>query len=175
MTSNDIPVPTLPIPISNYQQQIRNNMKELERDNTSLAYDPKAAEFKKFCRHVYGDNDYSEVVTEEKMYLFLLYQAHRGQRKTGGRRTTTGFNPADYDQVMSDPQNLDISLSGDRIGFEAVTQYYSAVLKVLADQPFNRLTKAEARSSRVVQLLNMVTSIDLGEAAEGRCWKAKLC
>jgi hypothetical protein len=148
--------PSLAIPISNFQQQIQHNMRDLAKNNTSLAYDPKAEEFKKFCRHVYGDNEYAEIVTEEKMYLFLLYQSHRTKRKQGGRRTVTGFDAMDYDQLMSNPQNLNIALGGARIGHEAVTQYYSAVLKVLEGQPFNRLTKSEARSSRVVQLLTMV-------------------
>ncbi len=157
--TNQFPVPSAPIPVSIFQQQIRSNMKELSKDNTRLAYDSKAEEFKKFCRHVYGDNDYSEVVTEEKMYLFLLYQSHRGPRKRGGRKPMVGFDPNDYDRVMASPQNLGISVGGERIGFEAVTQYYSAVLKVLDDQSFNRLTKAEVRSSRVVQLLTMVNVI----------------
>ena len=150
-------------PMSVYQQSILNTMDSLSRDNTKLAYDPKAEEFKKFCHHIYGmeGQEYCEVVTEEKMYMFLLYQAHRDKRKRGktsaNRDNQHGFNSSDYDSVMGNLSSFDLNRPGQMIGFQALIQYYSAVLKLLDSQTFNRLTREQARSARVKQLLSMVS------------------
>ena len=45
--------------------------------NTTSAYEPKALEFHNFCKSLYGGCASATLVTPEKVFGFLYYQAHR--------------------------------------------------------------------------------------------------
>ena len=55
--------------------------------NTTSAYEPKALEFHNFCKSLYGGCASATLVTPEKVFGFLYYQAHRlkylKKRKSG--------------------------------------------------------------------------------------------
>jgi hypothetical protein len=72
--------------------------------NTSLAYDPKAAEYNTFCDCVYSDYQPSTHYTigTEKVFLFLFYQAFRNKCKKGGKKGELhGFDFKDYTTVVN--------------------------------------------------------------------------
>ena len=47
--------------------------------NTKSAYTPKTIEFMGFCRSLYGKEPEDQLVTPEKLFGFLYYQAHRAK------------------------------------------------------------------------------------------------
>lgn len=153
-SSNVQPI-QIPFQISAIEDAVNAQMTELSKDNTQKAYGNKGKEFLQFCRELYArEGDMATMVSEEKLYLFLYYQAHRKKRKQGARVAAT-FNLADYQQVMGQPTDS-ITLASDVVGYDCVNQYYSAVLKVLESQErYNHLRKVDIRSSRVVRLLTL--------------------
>ena len=48
-------------------------VKNCERDNTTIAYDGKQQEFKEFCKAVYPNEEYNLVVNHERVYRFFFY------------------------------------------------------------------------------------------------------
>ena len=57
---------------------VRNAIRKEGPDNTKLAYDPKITEFKQYCRSVFShQGELAEIVTKEKAFGFLLYNAYR--------------------------------------------------------------------------------------------------
>jgi hypothetical protein len=69
--------------------------------NTSIAYDPKVAEFNGYCDAMYAHVgvDIRYQVTPEKVYNFLFFQSHCEKKKTGrgkaGEREKAGvFSPS---------------------------------------------------------------------------------
>ena len=61
------------------QQVIRESNSNKIR-NTNRAYDPKMLEFRQFCASLYGNDYLAQIVTEEKNFAFLFYQAHREKK-----------------------------------------------------------------------------------------------
>ena len=51
-----------------------------EPKNTTAAYDPKSQEFINYCRSLYKDEDDCEVITPDKVFGFMYYQAYRGKK-----------------------------------------------------------------------------------------------
>ena len=71
--------------------------------NTNKAYKPKETEFLQFARTVFSDHPIPDIVTEEKVFAFLYYQAYRrpkkrGRSKRGQNRNV--FDLAEYNNVM---------------------------------------------------------------------------
>ena len=56
-------------------------------DNNKLAFEPKKEEFKAFCTMVKGgESDATQfLVTKEKVYEFMFYQAFQEKKKQGGK------------------------------------------------------------------------------------------
>ena len=48
-------------------------------NNTKRAYQPRITEFMQFCESVYAEDANPLLVTEEKAYGFIYYQAHRSK------------------------------------------------------------------------------------------------
>ena len=113
-----------------------------KRKNTSLAYDPKGNEFLSFCRQKYPAQPFPELVTEEKLFIFLYYQSYRGARKRGrrkGTRASNEENEAEAEEIFSlEHFEYIINQNGEQItqaessfvGYDTVNQYYSAILKI---------------------------------------------
>jgi hypothetical protein len=113
-----------PFQTTKNEDAINAQMQELTRGNTSKAYDNKGLEFLQFCREVYSrEGELATMVSEEKLYLFLYYQAHRGKRKAGAKRAAV-FSITDYNDVMNRPI-ASISETTNVIGYDCLNQYYS--------------------------------------------------
>jgi hypothetical protein len=129
---------------------------DFQRKNTSLAYNPKIKEFKDFCHYEYPNSEHPTIVTEERTFAFLFYQAFRKLRPRGGskkKNDETAFDPQDYERIKSEenPQGT--------CSYEVVNSYLCAVLKLHTyqrDESCNNLSKEQIRSRRVKTLLDMV-------------------
>ena len=105
--------------------------------NTKKAYQPKITEFKQFCDSIYGGEDNPRFVTEEKVYGFVSYHAHRTKLTTNKKKSISDeavqrFDRLDYDKVLDliesfDHEEADWSHFGDVGGFDMVNQYLCAV------------------------------------------------
>jgi hypothetical protein len=62
-------------------------------DNTRRAYSSKREELKQYCRALYPHQENPYYITEEKVFTFLWYQAHREKRRSG--RAATGRRQRD--------------------------------------------------------------------------------
>ena len=158
--TNQIEFPTGTIPITILEDAISNGLEKMRKSNTKLAYDPKGMEFLDMCKHVYSHDEFCTVVTEEKLYLFLFYQAHRnlrnrGPRKQKGAADSSAFNKEEYDSIMSNRTQFGLNNTSIKVGYDVINQSYSSVLKILDSQSrFNRVTKEQLRSKRVKDLLS---------------------
>jgi hypothetical protein len=67
-------------------------------DNTSIAYDPKVAEFCGYCNAMYRHTGVNirYQVTPEKVYNFLFYQSHREKKKQVKLRKERGRRPVSF-------------------------------------------------------------------------------
>ena len=138
-------------PYASQAQIIQANSYSFERENTSKSYDPKIEEFKDFCLYEYPGSDYPTIVTEEKTFAFLYYQAYRKLRPRGGKKKK--FDPQDYARVKSEtnPQG--------ETSYEVVNACLSAIIKLFErqrDNNCNNLVKEQIRSERVTRLLALV-------------------
>jgi hypothetical protein len=70
---------------------------------TSNAYDPKVAEYYEFVDSVYPNDPFRAVLSANKVFFFMWYQAMRPQKKRGGkaRTNTPHFDRSDYNTVMA--------------------------------------------------------------------------
>lgn len=146
------------------------------RVNTAKAYDPKKQEFLAFCDHMYAGKPVTTryVVTEDKLYFFLFYQAYRskkkgggGKRKSDGSRQPHEFDPEDYDRVWSEfgsrnlPEGATPPDPENPLGFSMVNQYKAAVRKLYDQQRIeyvnNRLWE-NVCTPRVHELMTMVAN-----------------
>eukprot|EP00536_Pseudo-nitzschia_multiseries_P008972 jgi/Psemu1/21960/gm1.21960_g len=73
--------------------------------NTQLAYGQKGEEFLQYCTSVFSSCGYStQIVTEEKVFGFLFYQAYQTQRTRGRKKQQSQmqiFDGDDYHTVMA--------------------------------------------------------------------------
>ena len=138
--------------------------------NTKRAYQPRITEFKQFCESVYAEEANPFIVTEEKAYGFISYNAHRAKVENKNRKSTTDnsvqrFERADYDKVM----NLIASFNheehnwdhfGDVLEFDSVNIYLCAVKTLMArqrDEGINSLQNWDLMTERMKLLLILVT------------------
>jgi hypothetical protein len=98
---------------SQQAQNVLNDSRVLEKENTNRAYDGKAREFEEFCESVFSSlpDHCRKTVTEEKLFGFLYYQSFRQQRSRGIKRNSQGssrqtFDIYDYNEVMNHPNRL---------------------------------------------------------------------
>ena len=85
-------------------QQVLRESNSNKIANTNRAYDPKMLEFKQFCASLYGNDYLAPIVTEEKIFAFLFYQAYREKKTKKSRQlctdsTVSRFDREDYNEV----------------------------------------------------------------------------
>ena len=84
---------------------INNQTKTAGQDNTSLAYDSKIIEFKQYCHSIFAsEGALAEVVTPDKAFGFVLYNAFWQKIKSTGRRkrgdgSVVRFDRSNYNLV----------------------------------------------------------------------------
>ena len=79
------------------QQTVFNIDQETRPVNTMLAYEGKQAEFVEFCRYIFPSESpalVQELVTADKLYMFLWYQSLRGKHKPGKKKRHSNGNEA---------------------------------------------------------------------------------
>ena len=139
-------------------QRILDHEDQLTRRNTNLAYGRKGQGFPAFCQAVYSEHEFPTIVTEEKVFGFLYYQAYRQARKRGRKRWNTGdvslFDVDDFRAVLAAD-----SYHEKPVAYDVVNQYLCSILKIWkrqVDMNANNLTKDQIRSERVHRLLATV-------------------
>ena len=86
---------------------INNQTKKAGQDNTALAYDSKIIEFKQYCHSVFASQGFqAELVTEDKAFGFMLYNAYRekvtsNDRKKRGDCNVIRFSRENYNVVCT--------------------------------------------------------------------------
>ncbi|KAI8834181.1 hypothetical protein BJ741DRAFT_565676, partial [Chytriomyces cf. hyalinus JEL632] len=150
--------------------------------NTQLAYNRKGAEFLAYCREIFAEQAIPITVTEEKLFGFLYYQAHRPQCKRGKKPggSAVVFNRDEFNSVMhasessqqshapeSGQQSVENTIT-KKAAYEMLNQYYCSILKIWqgqVDMNANNLSKEQLRSQRVKMLLGSVQKRKKREAA----------
>ena len=103
VTETPMPSPWLPIPqlFSIKTSALMNNQtKKAGQDNTLLAYEPKIKEFQQYCHSVFASEGSSaEIVTADKAFGFLVYNAFREKKKTRGRKKQGSGNVPRFDRL----------------------------------------------------------------------------
>lgn len=145
-------------PYAAHSQRLLEEVAQTRPANTLTAYEPKAKEFIDFCNEKYADRGapYAELVSEEKVFAYLLYQAHRKKGK-GGKGRNRKFDAVDFELVLRDFENGKVF--NDVVGYDVLNQSLSSILKLWkyqSDMGANSLRKDEIRSTRVNELLNHV-------------------
>ena len=103
--------------------------------NTNRAYGPKEKEFLAFAREIFSNQALPDIVTEEKVFAFLFYQAYRSPKKRGRRRRDSNqavFNSDDYREVLASASTNNESKKLN--GYDIVNQYLCAILKLWHSQ-----------------------------------------
>ena len=151
---------------------VKHDAREQEKfTNTKRCYDPKKLEFLQFCKSVFSDEENPELVTEQKVFIFLFYQAYRSKkkkkRKTSTSQSVLHFSRALFDTVMTkynisdDPiilTDADMDV-GNVVGFDMVNQYLCAIRHISTDQcddGINTITNIDINSTRVKRLMNNI-------------------
>jgi hypothetical protein len=114
-------------------QQLLIEEEATQRNNTKRCYSLKSNEFKAFCLRVYGEGPYPYVVTEEKLFGFLYYQAYRGKRRKTNSANPGVFNFEEYTNIMAMSAEQIQSLH-DVCGYDNLNQNLCAVLKIWKEQ-----------------------------------------
>ena len=103
VTETSMPSPWLPIPqlFSNKTSALMDNQtKKAGQDNTLLAYDPKIKEFKQYCHSVFASEGSSaEIVTADKAFGFLVYNAFWGKKEVKGKKETRFWQCSSFRQI----------------------------------------------------------------------------
>ena len=123
--------------------------------NTISAYEPKGIEFHGFCVSLYGDCPSAELVTPEKVFGFLYYQAHRPKYIV--KRKSGYFDREDYDKVIAKVGKHKIEY--DVVGYQVIQQYLGAIRNIHAVQKRIGLVKTESSclmSDRLKALVKLV-------------------
>ena len=153
-------------------QLVLHDSREQEKyTNTRRCYGPKKIEFSQFCHSVFSEDENPETVTEDKVFIFLFYQAYRA-KKTGKARssktseTVIHFSRETFDNVMIkynigvDPFLTDEDLDlGNVVGHDCVNQYLCAIRKIAEDQNedgTNSIQSYELNSTRVKRLMKNI-------------------
>ena len=86
---------------------INNQTKKAGQDNTALAYESKIIEFKQYCHSVFAsEGALAEIVTPDKAFGFVLYNAFCQKIKSTGRKkrgdgSVIRFDRSNYNLVGS--------------------------------------------------------------------------
>ena len=108
------PLPALQTPANAGQTQalrigVHNLLAQEVPENTRKAQDPKKDEYRNFCKELWPHDDNATVLTHEKVYRFMYYQAFREQKPRGGsKKEGEGkgeFNFEAYKKVMNVTDN----------------------------------------------------------------------
>ena len=84
-------------------QLVLHDSREQEKyTNTRRCYAPKKLEFLQFCHSVFSDNENPETVTEDKVFIFLFYQAYIAKKKGRTRGSTTSENVIHFSWQLFD-------------------------------------------------------------------------
>ena len=138
---------------------VKLGAKDLEKKNTLRCYKPKQFKFLQFCESVYHQDVQPKLVTEDKVFTFLFYQAYRQKRTNRLRISTTDsqlvrFERASFDDVIErytdfvriDEQKIDV---GNVVGYDCVNQYLCSV-RHISDEQYeygkNKLLSSEIMS-----------------------------
>ena len=148
---------------------VRQGAKDLEKQNTIRCYEPKKFEFLQFCKSVYNMEIAPEVITEDKVFTFLFYQAYRQKKSTRQRLSTTNANVARFDRgsfndvikrytnfVRIDEEKIDV---GNVVGYDCVNQYLCSVRHISEEQHEqgkHKLVPSDIMSIRVKELMMVV-------------------
>jgi hypothetical protein len=141
--------------------------------NTTLAYNPKAAEYHTFCDHLYSGLHKSTryTVGTEKLFLFLFYQSFHNKYKSGGLKQGEchGFDAADYDHVVGqwarykecfDTGGIDDILDPENpCHYDSLNTYKTVLQNVWSDQASqgaNGLTWELIFTRKCKELVNLV-------------------
>jgi hypothetical protein len=127
-----------------HQQQMQNR-----RDNTSIAYDPKVLEFKRYCdcQYPHEPEFVRHLVSPDKVYNFMFYQAHRDKRKPGRQKRDApvsefgAFSNHDYDSVIGRYVGKPCSewvQPKNPLGYQQVNTYKSSLIELHKEQVANR-------------------------------------
>lgn len=149
-----------PLGLVNYDKQgdaVRKEKLKHTPKNTIAAYTPKALEFRGFCTSLYGKAAIDQLVTPDKLFGFLFYQAHR--RKFVKKRETGYFDRADYDDVISKVDDDNDLEEHDVVGSQAIQQYLGAIRNIFTVQKRQGHVQIEAEAlmtDRLKDLLKLV-------------------
>lgn len=116
-------------------------------ENSTRIYDRVWSEWSAFCSHIaktaIGSQSYTTHLTSAKVYSFMFYQTFRSQKRRGGRGGRSGdhgFDPIDYDEVVSSYRNVFSSLANGEsatvpmpespLGNSTIAQYRAALKKL---------------------------------------------
>ena len=79
---------------------MNNRTKKAGQDNTLLAYDPKIKEFKQYCHGMFvSEGSSAEIITGDKAFGFLVYNAFWEKKKTRGRKKQGSGNVTCFDRL----------------------------------------------------------------------------
>jgi hypothetical protein len=133
---------------SDLTRAVHHESRSTRPDNTSIAYDPKVAEFRGYCDALYNHvgPEIRYQVTPEKVYNFLFYQSHREKKKPGkgkrGEREKSGiFSPANYRSVVGRYANKCSSewvSPVNPLQFQQVNTYKSSLIEPHKEQVANK-------------------------------------
>lgn len=116
-------------------------------ENSTKIYHRVWSEWNVFCSHIartaIGSQSYTTHLTSAKVYSFMFYQTFRSQKRRGGRGGTSignGFDPIDYEHVVSSYRNVFSSLANGEaatvpmpespLGNSTIAQYRAALKKL---------------------------------------------
>jgi hypothetical protein len=126
------------------EQAVLKMAEERRPANTSLAYDPKVAEFKAYCSSLYSEKEFTQNIDHVKVFLFMFYQCMRAKRKSGGKKTRANNAPAfdrqGYNKVMSDYKSWFADQSQpppdppNPVGRSVMVHYKAAIQSIYQEQ-----------------------------------------
>lgn len=127
--------------LDNYTEAVRQMEEQNRPENTRLAYNPKMDEWAEFCDYRFPT--YSPqiryLVTKEKSYEFLFYQAMRSKKPTGGScsRGNNRFSKDDYEATMARYRTVGVGNTlaqlptpENPVGFDTFNTYKAAILNI---------------------------------------------
>ena len=123
--------------------------------NTKSAYTPKALEFQAYCVSLFGSDPVDKLITPDKVFGFLYYQAYRG--KFVQKRVAGFFDRPDYDKVIANV-NSDV-VDHDMVGSQAIQQYLGSIRMIFdiqSRQGLITIQKNELMTDRLKDLIKLV-------------------
>ena len=140
------------------EAKINANAKELCKENTRRAYEPKQKEFLEYCHHKFRNDDNSELITFEKVFGFMIYQCYRTKKD---KKWVSGsrFRIADFNEVIGRVNLESEEIKTNLLDFNMINQYYCAIKDLLLTQNKendNPLCKADLMTMKMKKLFTIV-------------------